>query len=197
MSSTPRLAMPYLVASQSQKEVTHNDAINDIDFLAQSNIIDRDLNAPPGSPATGDSYIIGPSPTGAWTGLAGRLTAFYSGWKTKTPVEGWLTWVRDEDRLLYYTGTVWGNLATPFLETTTTFDPPSVANAAGTTSAAITVTGAAFGDFALASAPYDLQGMLCTAYVSAANTVRIRLHNHTGAAIDLASGTWRVRVYKV
>ncbi len=197
MANTPRLAMPYLVASQSQKEVTHNDAINDLDFIAQANVLDRDLNTPPATPATGDSYVIGPSPTGAWSGQANALAGYYSGWKIKTPVEGWVTWVRDEDRLLYYTGSAWGNLATPFLETTTTFDPPNMATATGTTSAAITLTGAALGDFAMASAPYDLQGVVCTAYVSAANTVRIRLHNETGGAIDLASGTWRVRVYKV
>ena len=197
MANTPRLAMPYIVASQSQKEVTHNDAVNDLDFLAQANVLDRDLNTPPGSPATGDAYIIGASPTGAWSGNAGKLTAYYSGWKIKTPVEGWVAFVRDEDRFVYHTGSAWGNLATPFLENTATFDPPSLTNGSGTTSSGITVTGAALGDFAVAAAPYDLQGILCTAYVSASNTVSIRLHNATGGTIDLASGTWRVRVFKV
>lgn len=79
---------------------------------------------------------------------------------------------------------------------TTTFDPASLAAGAGTTSSAITVTGAALGDYVLVSAPYDLAGVLATAYVTAANTVKITLLNTTGAAVDLASGTWKIRVLK-
>jgi hypothetical protein len=77
-----------------------------------------------------------------------------------------------------------------------TWDPGSLADGAGETSAAITVTGAALGDFVLVSAPYDLQGITCNGYVSAANTVKIRLQNETGGVIDLASGTWKVKVIK-
>ena len=69
-----------------------------------------------------------------------------------------------------------------------------MANATGLTSAAITVTGAAFGDEVRPVAPYSLAGITATAYVSAANTVNIRLHNGTGAAVNLASGTWTVIV---
>ncbi|MBI1274221.1 MAG: DUF2793 domain-containing protein [Alphaproteobacteria bacterium] len=196
MANTPTIAMPYLVASQVQKEVTHNDALNDLDFTAQASAHDRDLNAPPGSPAQGDCYVIGPSPSGAWSGSAGALAGYYSGWRIKTPSAGWRAWLRDEGRLAYYTGSGWGNLATPFLEGAATWDPANLADGAGETSAAITVTGAAFGDFAFAAAPYDLQGITCTAYVSAADTVRIRIQNETGGAIDLASGAWKVRVIK-
>jgi hypothetical protein len=35
----------------------------------------------------------------------------------------------------------------------------------------------------------DLQGMTVTAYVSAANTVSIRVQNESGSTIDLASTT--------
>jgi len=48
----------------------------------------------------------------------------------------------------------------------------------------------------MAAAPYDLQGITATAYVSASDTVKIRLQNESGGAIDLASGTWTVRVRK-
>lgn len=77
---------------------------------------------------------------------------------------------------------------------TFTFDPPSMANAAGATSSNVTVTGAAFGDMVDVAAPYTLQGIIATAYVTAADTVNVRLHNGTGAAVNLASGTWRVVV---
>lgn len=74
------------------------------------------------------------------------------------------------------------------------FDPANMANATGVTSANITVTGAAFGDFVDVAAPYTLAGIIATGYVSAANTVVIRLHNGTGGAVNLGSGTWTVVV---
>ena len=74
------------------------------------------------------------------------------------------------------------------------FDPANMANGTGVTSANVTVNGAAFGDFVEVVAPYTLAGIVCTGYVSAANTVNARLHNSTGGAVNLASGTWRVIV---
>ncbi len=82
------------------------------------------------------------------------------------------------------------------LQNTFTWDPASMSTGSGETSSAVTVTGAAFGDFVQVAAPYDLQGIVCSGYVSAANTVRVRLQNGTGSTIDLASGTWKVRVIK-
>ncbi len=75
-----------------------------------------------------------------------------------------------------------------------TWNPGSLADGVGETSASITATGAALGDFVLVSAPYDLQGITCNGYVDATSSVKIRLQNETGGVIDLASGTWRVRV---
>jgi hypothetical protein len=74
-----------------------------------------------------------------------------------------------------------------------TFNPADLADGAGETTT-VTATGAALGDFALASFSLDLQGITVTAYVSAADTVTVRLQNESGGAIDLASGTLRVRV---
>lgn len=76
-----------------------------------------------------------------------------------------------------------------------TYDPPSLADGAGTTTT-VTVTGAAFGDFALASFSLDLQGITVSAYVSATNTVSVRFQNESGGTLDLASGTLRARVWK-
>lgn len=82
------------------------------------------------------------------------------------------------------------------LNGTAVWNPGSLADGVGETSAAITVTGAALGDYVLVSAPYDLQGITCNGYVSATDTVKIRLQNETTSVIDLASGTWKVRVIK-
>lgn len=58
----------------------------------------------------------------------------------------------------------------------------------------ITVTGAALGDFVLASLSIDVADLAITAAVTAANTVTYQLLNNTGGAIDLASATVYVRV---
>ena len=89
-----------------------------------------------------------------------------------------------------------GSIVFQELSGSATWNPGNLADGAGETSASITVTGAVLGDFVLASAPYDLQGITMTPYVDASNSVKIRLQNETGGAIDLASGTWKVRVIK-
>jgi hypothetical protein len=76
MTSTPNLALSYIASSQAQKEVTHNAALNDLDFLAKASVIDSAISTPPASPNTGDAYIIGSSPTGAWTGFANYVAGY-------------------------------------------------------------------------------------------------------------------------
>lgn len=76
-----------------------------------------------------------------------------------------------------------------------TYDPPSLVDGA-TTTTTVTVTGAALGDFAIASFSLSLQGIIVTAYVSAADTVTVIFQNETGGTIDLASGTLRAKVTK-
>jgi len=88
------------------------------------------------------------------------------------------------------------DLFTGVINATTTFDPASLATVTGVISSAITVQGAALGDFVLVSAPYDLAGVTTNGYVSAANTVRIALFNTTAGTVDLASGTWKIKVLK-
>ena len=58
---TNRIKLPYIVQSQSQKEVTHNASLEIIDILLHPTVIDIGINAPPESPKThkshtGDSY---------------------------------------------------------------------------------------------------------------------------------------------
>lgn len=107
MSNSPNLALPYLVAQQAQKEITHNDALNMLDALAQISVKDRTLTTPPGSPAEGDCYIVPVSATGAWSGQTGNIACYYSGWIFKTPEEGWLAYVRNEDAVYAYDGSSW------------------------------------------------------------------------------------------
>jgi hypothetical protein len=91
----------------------------------------------------------------------------------------------------------WKQFASIDSQDTLVWDPGSLADGAGETSSAITIAGScAFGDYVLVAAPYDLQGITCTAYVSAPDTVKIRLQNESTGVLDLASGTWRVKVIR-
>lgn len=81
------------------------------------------------------------------------------------------------------------------LQGSATFDPGNLVDGAGETTT-VTVTGAALGDYASATFSLDLQGILLTAWVSAADTVSVRFQNETTGAIDLLSGTLRARVQK-
>lgn len=74
-----------------------------IDALGQIRVVDKDLSAPPGSPATGALYIVGPSPTGAWAGQATRLARWSgSAWEFYVPRSGWYAFVIDEQEFYYY-----------------------------------------------------------------------------------------------
>ena len=105
---SPRLAVPYILAAQSQKEVTHNDGLNALDALVQAVVEDRDLTAPPGAPAEGQVWIVAAAATGDWTGHDGELAQFVGGaWKFHTPFEGLTAWLANEDVFVRYDGAAW------------------------------------------------------------------------------------------
>jgi len=78
---------------------------------------DRDVNAPPGSPATGYRVIVGGSPTGAFVGHAGEIAQWTgAAWVFTTPRPGTTTFVKDEALSYQQTATsapwTWYALAT-------------------------------------------------------------------------------------
>lgn len=108
LDTSPICGFPYIMPSQAQKHVTHNEAIAMLDALVQLSVLDRDLATPPVSPAEGDRYIVGPSPTLGWTGQANRIAYFNDGaWDFLVPRNGWLAWVADEATILTFNGTNW------------------------------------------------------------------------------------------
>lgn len=105
---THRVQLPYILQSQSQKEVTHNQALDLIDVLLQAAMVDAGVNAPPGSPDAGDCYIVGSSPTGAWAGYANALAYYTTGWNFLTPFVGLTVYVASANALYSWNGTAWG-----------------------------------------------------------------------------------------
>lgn len=103
-----------------------------------------------------------------------------------------------------YCSVAYGEAAPPFVPALAhrelirdvVYDPPSIAAGAGQ-SVDFTVPGAAIGDAVIASPGTSIGFLEMSApVVVSADTVRLRLTNPTGAAIDMASSTWRVRVWK-
>ena len=106
--ATTKLLLPYILAAQAQKHVTHNEALRLLDGLVQLSILDRDLTAPPGSPADGDRYIVASGGTGDWAGWDLNVALWTDGaWLRLPPRTGWRAWVEDEGLLLVYDGAAW------------------------------------------------------------------------------------------
>lgn len=114
MSTSVNLGMPYLSAAQSQKEVTHNEALAILDALVHLPVEDRDLTEPPSTVAEGQVYLLATTGSSGWAGYGSGAIAHYvnGAWSFYTPREGWKAWIKDEDALLCYEGTAvgWRNL---------------------------------------------------------------------------------------
>lgn len=84
-----------------------------------------------------------------------------------------------------------GGALTYVSKSTVSVDLASIA-AGATAEATVTVTGAAAGDAVIANPPATIAAGLGVvgAYVSAANTVKLRVHNSTAGAIDEAAANW-------
>jgi hypothetical protein len=110
---TANLKMPYILPSQAQKHVTHNEALQLIDAVVQLRIEDT-LDEEPEAPEEGECYLVGDSPTGAWAGKADRLAFRQDGaWIFIEPLEGWRAWFRADGRQRYCTGAGWSELPLP------------------------------------------------------------------------------------
>ncbi|MDP4021403.1 DUF2793 domain-containing protein [Methylobacterium sp. NEAU 140] len=107
--ATPNLGLPLIAAAQAQKHVTHNEALGLLDALVQLACLDKDLAAPPASPADGDRYLVtAAAPTGAWAGLSGQVVRFADGvWTGSVPRPGWFAYVVDEADLYVFDGRAW------------------------------------------------------------------------------------------
>jgi hypothetical protein len=87
-----------------------------------------------------------------------------------------------------------GTAMSAVISNTASLNFPSIA-AGDTAELNITVTGAAVGAVVALGPPSTIEaGLVWSGYVSATNTVTVRVHNTTGGAIDPAVATWRAMV---
>lgn len=100
---TARLDLPYILQSQAQKEVTHNESLQIIDALLQTTIESSQLTAPPATPIEGTLYIVGTNSTGAWASKDGYLAQYAnSGWTFYAPFTGLFGWDKSTSCFKYY-----------------------------------------------------------------------------------------------
>jgi hypothetical protein len=113
MSGTPRLALPFLSPGQAQKEFTHNEALQTLDFVAAASIEEEPRNDPPSAPVIGACYVVDTSPTGDWAEKPQCFAGYTSGgWRFITPFEGLSAYVKSDGRWATYRSGGWevGNL---------------------------------------------------------------------------------------
>lgn len=91
--TTDRLELPLLTAGQAQKELTHNEALVLLSALVQPVVQAIAPPSVPSSPAPGQCWIVGNSPTGAWAGKAGAIACWtQGGWRFVMPFDSMHAW---------------------------------------------------------------------------------------------------------
>jgi hypothetical protein len=106
--NTTRLALPFIIASQAQKHITHNEALRLLDGIVQLSVLDKDTISPPGSPVDGSAYIVPANAAGAWSGWDGDVAFRADGaWLRLGAAEGWRAYVADEGAVYLRTATGW------------------------------------------------------------------------------------------
>ena len=79
-----------------------------LDAVVSAAVEGLPLATPPVSPSVGSCYIVGASPTGAWTGQAHKLAAFTGGgWRFVAPFDGLSALVRSNGSTAVYRNGEW------------------------------------------------------------------------------------------
>lgn len=105
---TPRWMLPLLAAGQAQKEITHNEALTLLDLVVQPCVEAVGVNVAPASPATGQAWVIGDQPTGAWQDHAGMLAGWTDGgWRFLSPRPSLSVWNKAAQCRSEWDGAAW------------------------------------------------------------------------------------------
>ncbi len=115
MSDTStHLGLPYLLAAQAQKHVTHNEALRLLDAMVQLAVLDRTRTTPPVSPSDGDRHLVASGATGLWAGWDLNVAFWVDGvWMRLVPRQGWLVWIAAEQVFVVWNGSAWDPVGVP------------------------------------------------------------------------------------
>jgi len=112
MTLAPKLGWTELTVGEGVPETAVNELALLITAAASSFIFkSRSDAAPPASPAQLDSYLVAASPTGAWSGQAGKIAIYLNtSWVFVTVQAGFIAYVADELGFIVFDGTSWDAL---------------------------------------------------------------------------------------
>jgi len=103
-----RHGLPYIMPSQAQKHVTHNEALRVLDALVQASVKSRDTSRAPEAPNEGDFYLIGENAQVEFAGYESAIAGYVDGaWMFISPVQGLVLNVEDEAVSLIFRGDEW------------------------------------------------------------------------------------------
>jgi hypothetical protein len=103
-ATTPRFSLPLLFAGQAQKETTVNEAMIEADILLHATI-EAEINTPPSAPVSGQAWLAGSAPTGAFSGKAAQIAAWTDGgWRFIIPRDGVVVFDRNRSCLRLFCG---------------------------------------------------------------------------------------------
>lgn len=107
--TTPILELAELTEAELLAFEKLNDSFWALDAIVQLTVLDKDLLTPPEDAAQGDRYIVPTGATGEWANKAPRIAyKTLEGWRFRTPRNGWLAVVQDENNSLYiYADIAW------------------------------------------------------------------------------------------
>lgn len=104
VSASPRYGLPNLFSGQAQKEFYINEAHARTDALLHPAVM-GESETPPASPADGETWLIGQSPSSDWTGHAGSLASWQAGqWLFVEPSIGLRVQDNSTGGMLYFNG---------------------------------------------------------------------------------------------
>jgi hypothetical protein len=110
---TLNLALPYILPSQAQKHVTHNEALQRLDAIVQL-VIAGELATPPDPATEGICYLVAAAATDAWSGKSAQLAFRQDGaWIFIQPQSGWRAWFGSDSRLRVLVDGAWVEMSLP------------------------------------------------------------------------------------
>ena len=103
---SPVLKINLMSESILQKEVLFNEAVLIIDAIISGQVL-AIQSSPPATPSDGQVYIVGVSPTGAWSGKVNQIAYYYNGWQYFTAPNPYQVYVINTASYYTWNGTAW------------------------------------------------------------------------------------------
>ncbi len=108
MTDTNNLTLPLLAASQAQKHVTVNDALQRLDGMVQLRLRSRSLTTPPLTVLEGECFGVPSFAVNDWAGHDGEVAQYVNGgWVFFTPQKGWRAFVTETGTTDLHDGSDW------------------------------------------------------------------------------------------